>query len=724
MSHKPSRTAAACLLTATGAVAGTAYAAETAGLEEVVVTARKREESARNVPVAVTAFSAATIQAAGIQQPRDFIGLTPNVTLVETQNAGNAFVTIRGISQARNSEPSVATVVDGVIETNPASFNQELFDIQQIEVLKGPQGALYGRNAIGGAILITTKQPSDVFEGSLKAGWEDGPGYSLRGAVSGPITDTLKFRVAASYVDHDGWLDNTFLNEKADPYQDLSGRARLVWTPSDTFSADLRLSASRLETQALYFNINFNNDVNDTSLPIRVNNPGQNDRDLLGAALKMDWQFGLGTLTSTTAYDKTEEILTGDAFNFLPIRESLLFQLFGIDLNQSQYLEVEFLSQEFRFTSNTDGPLRWIAGVYAIGTDRYISTGNMLDTGNGVFPVYKTPSTNPLNPQTTFLADSQDNFAYALFADVVYQFSDRLEGNVALRYDHDDRENTTETPTAFLPNVPGFPQGFTGQKRDETWSELQPKFTLRYAISDASSVYGGWSRGFRSGGFNQTGVGAVAASNGILGVGDLFDAEVADTTELGWKGRYLDDRLSLNAAVFNTEAEGSYFFVFLAANSTQNLGNLTKVRYQGGELDAAWRVTDGLELFASVAFTDSEIREAVDRSQVGNQAPLVSRHTYNLGAQYRHALGSGSTELVARVDWRQVGRTWWEPSNVTSRDPIDLVDARVGVESGPWSVTLWGRNITDEEYNAEFSPGGFVFKAKPRRYGVDVGYSF
>ncbi|MFM1886593.1 MAG: hypothetical protein RL026_1750, partial [Pseudomonadota bacterium] len=158
--------AALAFLTASGAIAVPpvlAAAAEDGGLEEIVVSARKREESALDVPVAVTAFSESTIAAVGIEKPQDFISLTPNVTLVETQNAGNAFVTIRGISQARNSEPSVATIVDGVLETNPASFNQELFDIQQIEVLKGPQGALYGRNAIGGAILVTTKMPGDEF---------------------------------------------------------------------------------------------------------------------------------------------------------------------------------------------------------------------------------------------------------------------------------------------------------------------------------------------------------------------------------------------------------------------------------------------------------------------------------------------------------------------------------------------------------------------------------
>src|SRR6266478_54209 len=155
--------------------------------EEIVVTARKRDESFRDVPMSVSVFTEQEIESAGIQKPGDFISLVPNMTLVETQNAGNAFVVVRGVSQARNSELSVAVLVEGVLETNPAEFNQELFDIQQIEVLKGPQGALYGRNAIGGAIIIRTKDPSDHFEGSGRVGLGNGVSEKAQMAVSGPI---------------------------------------------------------------------------------------------------------------------------------------------------------------------------------------------------------------------------------------------------------------------------------------------------------------------------------------------------------------------------------------------------------------------------------------------------------------------------------------------------------------------------------------------------------
>jgi iron complex outermembrane receptor protein len=718
--------------------------AQTNEMEEIVVTARKRDESFRDVPVTINVFTESMIEAAGIQKPADFIALVPNMTLVETQNAGNAFVVVRGVSQARNSEPSVAVLVDGVLETNPAEFNQELFDIKQIEVLKGPQGALYGRSAIGGAIIIRTKDPSDELEGAVKVGFGNGSSKRAQAGVSGPMTDTIKFRASVNYYDTDGFIPSTFLGGKADPATDYAGRLRFIGKPSDNFTWDLRLSADRLETQALYFvipRIDESNpftsffgtppNANDVTTPITVNNTGENNRDLYNASLKLDFNVGGGTLTSISAWNKTKEILTGDAFDFRPIPTAVFTAVFGYDLNQSQFLDVKSYSQELRFTSPTEGRFRWIAGAYFVHTDRFISTGNMQDLGNGAFPVYRTPSANPLNPQrdaggvlipgTTFLSDSQNNDAWAVFANATFEVTDNFEIDTALRYDEDKRENTTDTPPDYLALVQD-PNAVTGQVRSHTWSELQPKFTLRYKPVDNVTFYGGWSRGFRSGGFNQTGVGAVADTNGIAGVNDLFNAEVADTTEIGVKGQFLDRRLNAGLSVYYTESTNSYFFVFLAANSTQNLGNLD-ADYKGAEFELSAHVTDRLDLYGSVGYTDSKITDMEDPSVIGNQAPLVSKTTFNLGAQYRQPIHEGLAVTV-RADWQRIGRTWWEPYNTTSRDPVSLVDLRIGLDADKWSLTAWSKNLSDKLYNQEFSPGGFLFRALPRRYGVEFMYKF
>ena len=389
-----------CLSTAVSGILAAAVAmpvmAQTTEMEEIIVTARKRDESFKDVPVTVNVFTETLVEDAGIYRPADFIQMVPNMTLVETQNAGNAFVVIRGISQARNSEPSVAVQVDGVLQTNPAEFNQELYDIQQIEVLKGPQGALYGRNAIGGAIIITTLDPADEFEATVKAGY--GNENSIRGqlGVSGPLGDSAGYRATVNYYETDGFLHNVFLNESVDPVESLSARARFVFEPSDNFRGDFRVAVDDLSTRALYFVVprvdeanpfgGYVDDANDVDEPIQLDNPGINDRDVLNTSLKLDFGVGDGTFTSVTHYNTTEEILTGDAFDFRPAANSLFNAIFGFDLNQSQFLDIEAYSQELRYTSPTEGKFRWIAGAYYIHTDRFISTGNMVDTGDGRVP--------------------------------------------------------------------------------------------------------------------------------------------------------------------------------------------------------------------------------------------------------------------------------------------------------------------------------------------------
>ncbi len=735
----------ALMLGSTLALPATVAAQETSAvIEEVVVSARKRAETLEESPVSVRAFTSEEIEAAGIQNPSDFIGFTPNVTLVQTQNAGNSFINVRGVSQARNSEMSVAVLVDGVLMPNPAQFNQTLFDIEQIEVLRGPQGALYGRNAIGGAITIVTASPTDEYEGKVILGVDDGPGWRVQGAASGPIgsSEDWKFRVSGSFYDTDGWIDNPYLGSEADPVEDLSARLRLLYEPSDVFSADFRMSGSSLETQALYFKIDA--EVDDTDLDVRVNNPGVNDRDFFTSSLKLEWYQDYGTFTSITAYDDLEELLTGDQFNFVPREESLInfFPIGPIirdltgdefaDLSQTQFLDTDSWSQEFRFISPAEDRLRWIVGAYAIWTDRYISTGNQVDRGNGVFPVYREPRvslfvdpTDP-SPQLSLLADAQDNFAWAVFADVSYDLTDTWEISASLRYDRDTRENTTLTQPLYDPTcdtaIPGECLTTFGEVRKETWDDLQPKFVARWRPTDNSMYYGSYSRGFRSGGFNQSGVGEAVPEPGV---DDLFPAQTADTFEVGGKWTFGGGQYALSTAVFTTDFDNAYFFFFDPTTSTQNLGSIPNVRYNGFELEGNAQFTANFDGYIGVGYTDSDIREAADPADNGNQAPLVSEYTINAGATYRIPLDAmGGSEIVLRGDYQRIGDTWWDPGNISVRSPIDLVDLRAGFEvPDNWSLTFWVKNATDEDYNAEFSPGpapglNFLWPALPRQIGA------
>jgi iron complex outermembrane recepter protein len=722
-------------------------------LEEVVVTARKREESLQNVPVTEDAFTQQTIKSAGIESPRDFVAMVPNMTLVEVQNVGNSFITVRGISQARNSEPSVAVLVDGVLETNPYEFDQELTDIQKIEVLKGPQGALYGRNAIGGAILIQTADPSDHFEGNGKVGVGNGVSEKAQVAVSGPIDSagTLRYRASLNFYNTDGLLENAYLNQKADPYRDYSGRLRLVWKPNDQWSADLRAFRDRVETTAYYYVIpraqeanpfsSFTTppNANDVTSPIQNNNLGSDNRDVTDVAVKLDYGPGFGTFTAISDYNRTKEIDTGDAYDFRPIATSIAYNCpicFGatptaaqggpFDLSQAQFIDETTYSQELRFTSNKIGGFSWIAGAYYVHTERFISTDNIIDRGASIPVVYQTPIVDPTNPYATntnftFLADSQNNNAWAVFGDAIYEFNKQWELDAAIRYDEDTRQNTTDTPNAFLPPVTR-PAAYNGLVRKVTFDAAQPKATLRYKPTDTLTFYGGWSRGFRSGGFNQTGVGAVAAVSGQLGVHDLFNAEIANTWEVGAKSEWFERRLAANLSFYYTDSQNGYFFYYSAATSTQNLGNLN-ARYKGGELELTGRATDWLDLYANFGHNDGRITQMEDPKVIGNNPPLLTKNTVNAGFQVHEPVGVGLNGVL-RLDYQIIGRTWWDPYNLTSRDPVNLIDLRAGVEAERWSVTAWSKNLTNKLYNAEFSPGGFLWRAPPRRYGVDFTLKF
>ncbi len=725
--------------------------AQTSDLEEIVVTARKRDETAQNVPITMNVFTAQEIQSAGIYSPSDFVAMVPNMTMVAVQNVGNSFITIRGISQARNSEPSVAVLVDGVLETNPYEFNQELYDVRQIEVLKGPQGALYGRDAIGGAIIINTADPPDHFEGTARVGVGNGVSEKAQLALGGAIdpAGTLKYRASLSFYNTDGYINNVYLDRNADPYRDDTGRLRLLWKPAEEFSADLRFMYDWTDTTAYYYIIPRSNEANpfsavttpgnanDTTSPIRNNNLGTDYRNITDTALKLDYNPGYGTFTSISDYNHTREIDTGDAYDFRPVTSSLVYAATGgipaalggpFDESQSQYIDVKTWSQELRFTSPKIGGFSWIAGAYYLHIERFISTGNLADRGLGVPAVYRTPIVDPTNPfatntSQTFLADSQNNDAWAMYADATYEFTPQWELDVAVRYDDERVQNTTDTPTKFLPST----SAYTGEVRDAVFCAPQPKATLRYKPNDDWTIYGGWSRGFRSGGFNQTGVGAVARENHVLGVNDLFNAEIASTTEIGFKSQFPDQHLTLDADVFYTQSTNGYFFVYIAADSTQNLGNLDAI-YKGAEISLTARPTERINLYAGFGYTDSNITGMADRTVIGNQAPLVSKNTINAGAQYQQPLGDGLTG-TARLDYNEVGRTWWEPYNITSRDPVSLVDLRLGLQAEKWTVTAWSKNLGNKIYNAEFSPGnvggaGFLWRALPRRYGVDLDYRF
>ncbi len=302
--------------------------AQVTTIEEVVVTARKRAENLQDVPIAISAFTARTIEDAGIERPQDFIALTSNVTIVDTANAGDTQVTIRGITSTRDAEGTFAFVVDGVLITNPNGFNQELFDLQQIEVLKGPQGALYGRNAVAGAILVTTKKPGDELETSLTLGAGNDGLLKGRASLSGPIADGISGSLSLSTRQDDGQYKNEFTgkDDVVDFLKEDNIRARLIFNPNDRLEIDTTLSYREVEAGAINFNAvfalptaaaafgdpNLYMDVNDHDFRYIFNVPGENEQKNTFFSLKAEYDLDWATLITSVTHDDLEEYLISD----------------------------------------------------------------------------------------------------------------------------------------------------------------------------------------------------------------------------------------------------------------------------------------------------------------------------------------------------------------------------------------------------------------------------
>ena len=492
-------------VTAAATLSG-AYADTT--LEEVTVIARKRAENVQEVPIAVTPFTAQEIRDAGIERPADFIELIPNVTIVDTANVGDTQVSIRGIVSTRDAESTFAYVVDGVLITNPNAFNGELIDIEQIEVLKGPQGALYGRNAVSGAILVNTLRPGEKFTAKAKGGIGNNSSYNASALISGPIAGGLAGSVTAYTRSTDGHYDNIFTgqDDAVDYLEDSGLRGRLIWEVSDSLSLDLRGATKSAEGGAINFNAVFAipafnailptqtgaywADVNEHDFVFGFNVPGENEQDTNEFSVKADWTLDAFDVMAIAAYNDLDEYLLSDGtsasffgytlvdqcqqdrlglnsftrtdlfgqpfepFLVLPPASAGGDDFFGVygpytatacDGYQYQERNQEDVSFELRLTSKEDQRLRWIAGVYYLNIDREVVVGYGADQGQGFLRQPYIPPSGP-NPTDLLFWDNFDTDVYAAYGQLEFDLGDSMELALALRYDKEDRKVSNAVP--------------------------------------------------------------------------------------------------------------------------------------------------------------------------------------------------------------------------------------------------------------------------------------
>lgn len=652
-------------------------------IEEITVTARSRSENVQKVPDAITALSATAIENRGIKAIADVIVTIPNLSIAEGQNPGTVTMSVRGVSQVRNGEAPVAIVIDGVQLSSPNQITQELYDVERIEVLKGPQGALYGRNAIAGAINIVTKKPTNEFEGSVTGEYANGNDIKLRATASGPIVpDLLLFRASLGYQHFDGVLTNEFLDRKVDFRKEVNGRARLLYTPTDRLTVDLRGAYSDLRSGLSYYVALPDGMANNSSIPIQADRLGKGYRKLGDVSLKIDYELGGGKLTSITAYSKVHEFLYED-LDWTPVSI----------LELSQDLRVRSISQELRYTSDSSKRLRYIAGAYFLGTHRDLDTQLYINFGAGPAPIAPTQERNK-------------NRAWAGFGQLAFDVTPELELTAALRYDNDHRRQ--------------FDPG-TGVARSKDFNAWQPKFSARYTFSDALLLYATYAKGFRSGGFNAP----------TAAFPPIFKAEGTTNYEAGFKSTLLDRRVQINGAAFMTDFKNQQVFLLDGFSGAQGVVNIDKVRIKGAEMDLTARPLPGVDFNAGIGFIDTDIRNFDGTAlYIGNRTPYVYRWSFNVGAQYSHRLADDWT-LRGRIDYSRKSGEYFHVDNADQQTRVELVDARLTLEHGPIQLTAFAKNLFNEKYSVEFFAREFIGTAadirwpnEPRRYGLQAKYSF
>ncbi|GGC40570.1 hypothetical protein GCM10011371_29990 [Novosphingobium marinum] len=799
----------------------------------IIVTARRQNEVLSDVPASITVLSAETLERTGVNTADEFVQLTPGVTIVTgTAEAGDTQINIRGINGARDAESSVALVVDGILKTNTAQLNQDQGTLRQIEVLKGPQGALYGRNAAAGAIVLQTLKPGDVLEGGIEVSAAEDSTYRASAYVSTPLGEGIGLVLSGSYYTTDGFYRNDFLGSKTVDDQEIwSIDGRVVADIGPATELDVKARYADLSGASIAFNAAFHlpnfaganpaffEDVNDHPFNFYSNIRPTNDQKTFEASAKITHEFEAVTLTAWALYSDVDQSLTADGtsadfarftfpagtdasvaasnacfastaaltgyplnpptfigatpvpFIFDPANGSTFgpYSPTTCDGTQYQIREQSDISGEIRIASNGDEVFDWQLGLYYLHIDRKVGVSLGADLGQGIIrELYNAPGTS--NPTTQLYYDDFSTDVYAAFGSVDFEVTPRFDLGLALRYDIEDRSVSSLVPVATDPFTGGpiNPGQAFGPIPDQsqTFKQIQPKVSLRYAITDDVNFYANWGIGFKSGGFNNQGSAAIVdqAFNQFIGtnvlINDLYRKEKSSAFEAGIKGSALNGSLTFDLAGYYTKIDDMQFFEFFvgAFGLLRVVSNIDEVEVYGGEFNINAEIVEGWDLYGAINVTESEIKANASRPQtVGNKSPYTADYTINLGTQVVAPIAA-TFDMVLRADYRITGPTWFHtlqddmnptlfsgllpgsalalPAfvgdadySITRREAFGVMNLRFGFEGENWNVTAFAENLFNRKYlnevitAAEFG-GSFISPGGLRRLGVEVGYKF
>lgn len=673
-----------------------------AAIEEIIVTAERRESSLQKTPVAISVFNDEFLEESTIRSIQDVAPYAPGLNYTQVSNFAQLNMRGIGLEQINlGGEPGVAFHVDGVYIARPFVNDAVFVDLARVEVLRGPQGTLYGRNATGGSVNLISNTPTDSFSSEFSALLGNYDRMRVTAMVSGPLgRPDVRGRLSVVSDERDGYLDDLVSGKSVEDGQTRSARGELDFDLTDRLTLAIAADYMKESDTGPLFRPGeipgtaaaLGGRLVDDPWKIYIDGPSDQDVKSWGSSARLNWDLDDFSIMSLTSYRNTRFTLNSD--------------LDGTDfflVNEDLYEKAEQFSQELQVSSGDDDRLQWMLGAY------YFHENGDLDYQ---FPI------PPFATTIRFLSE-QETTAYALFGQASYAVTERLTLTAGLRYSDEKKEGSTEQTFFVVGDV----------EVDDSWTAWTPRFVADYRLSDSSFAYLSIARGFKAGGINTGSLQSAA-----------YDPEYVWNYELGLKSRFFEDRLQTNIAAFYYDYDDLQVIQFAVGQSF--IENAAQAEGRGVEIEATALLSSRFSLNIGLAYLDTEFTEyeALDTFRPtlgvldlkGNDLPRAPRFTASVVAQYGIPLDSGAN-ISTQIEYQHQDEFYFTSFNTSFAEGgrYDLVNARLSFTSPgeKWEIAAFGKNLTDEAYEqattvSGINAGTLVLFGPPRTYGVEARIRF
>ncbi|MEO6232380.1 MAG: TonB-dependent receptor [Ferruginibacter sp.] len=682
-------------------------------LEAVTVTSEKREALLQDLPVSISAISATQVEQYRLWNAKELTAIVPNLYAGNSGDERNV-ISIRGITTT-SYDPAVATYIDGVNQFSLDTYIPQLSDIQRIEVLRGPQGTLYGRNAMGGVINIITKQPTNTTTGFVQI---DAGNYNLQRYSGGIRTPLVKGKlflgISAVYNKRNGYYDNEFNNSSFDKQQQLTGNYYLKYLPAAKWAITLNVKHQNNRNDGAFPLVNGVDDAIANPYKLNQNAVGKMIDNTLNASLSVNHNGEQVNISSQLAWQNNHRYynapLDGD---FSPLDAVTVINDFG-----KQWNNVKVLTHEFRVSSaaSKSSAFSWTAGEYFFHQYNPVKQATHFGADAGLLGV----------PDTDFSTTSiskGNNTGVALFGQANYAVTKKLALVAGLRYDYENKklmvsglyQKDGQDPFVTLDDTTASVH----------YSAVSPKLGLQYQFTPNSNVYANYSRGFRTGGLTQL------SSDPSLPPLYPYKPEYSNNIEVGFKNTLLDDRLRINFTAFYTRVNNAQVPTLIlpdAITITKNTGELSS---KGVELELNYLPFKGFEVTYNAGYTNatySSLKFAQNGQAInldGKKQIYTPDITSMLALQYSYVLNEkNQVKLLARGEWFYIGKRYFDFANTISQSSYNMYNTRVGVSCKQVELFAWFRNMGNTKYIEYAYDFGAVHLGTPRTYGATAKFLF